>query len=166
MSASLQWAEPIAAREWRWRVRELPAVKKTFWLVPKWLLLLGVPALLLVHYLAPMELPRIALCLFGLAGALPTYLWFSTWIICKNSKNYSVIGKGLRLAYTSKIIYPWKDIENYRIVKHPHLPDLRVLEFKMKHSRKVHQWAFSPSRMQERELEETLQKHLSKRLFT
>ena len=166
MSASLQWAEPVAAREWRWQTQELPAVKKTFWMVPKWSLLLGVPALLLVHHFAPMELPRIAICLICLAVLLPAHLYLSTWIICRNSKRYSITGKGLRLAYTSKFIYPWAGVENYSIVRHPRLPDLRVLEFKMKRYNKVHQWAFSTSQLDDREVEKAMQEHLPNRLLT
>ena len=163
--AGLQWTEPIAARQWRWQAQELPAVKKCFCLCPKWSLLIGVPVLLFVHQIAPTELPRIAICLGGLAVLLPVYLGLSTWIVCQNSKKYSITEKGLYLAYTSKVIFPWKDIENYSIVKHPHLPDLHVLEFKMKHFRKVHQWAFSTSQLDEQGLEKAMQRYLGQRLF-
>ncbi len=163
--AGLQWTEPIAARQWRWQTQELPAVKQVFWLYPKWALVIGVPTLIFVHHLAPEEVAHVATCLFGFAGLLPAYLGLSTWIACKEGKRYSIMGEGLRVAYGGKVIHPWKDIENYQIVKHPHLPDLRVLEFKMKRSRKTYQWAFSPSQMDERELEKVMQKHLCQRLF-
>ena len=166
MSTSLQWAEPVAAREWRWRTQELPGVKKVFWLCPKWSVLIGVPALLFIHHLAPTELPRITISLFGLAVFLPVYVGVYAWIICKNSKRYSITGKGLRLAYTSKVIYPWASVESYSIVSHPRLPNLRVLEFKMKRHDKVHQWAFSTCQLDDREVEKAMQEHLPNRLLT
>lgn len=159
MAAMLQWTEPIAARQWRWQAQELPAIKKCFWLFPKWSLLIGIPVLLFVHHIAPTELPHIVTCLFGLTVLLPAHLGLSTWVICQSSEKYSITEKGLFLAYTSKFLYPWKSVESYSIAKHPHLPDLYVLEFKMKHRCHIYQWSFSASQVSEQELKRAIGKH-------
>ena len=68
----------------------------------------------------------------------------------KDVIRYSVEGRSVcRRASSGKVLYLWKSVESYRIVKHSHISGIGVLELKMRRSRRLHQCGFNLSQLDE-----------------
>lgn len=160
----LEWTEPVAVRQWEWQTQNLPVTKKLFRLFAQWSLLLSVPAFVFVYQVAPTELAHTTIAFLALAILQPLHVVAHLWIQRKDTVRYSVEGKGLRRrASGGAVLYHWKNVESYQILRHPHVEGIRVLELKMRRFRRVRRWSFNPSQVCEQELVRAIQKHLPER---
>lgn len=161
MIAGLQWTEPVVVRQWQWQTQGLSEAKKLFWFFAKWVFVLCIPVLFFVYRVSPPELPLIATTCLALATLKPLALAIQVWASYKDSIRYSVEGRGLcRRVRGGRVFYLWKNVESYRVVKHSHIAGIGVLELKMRRSRRLYQWSFNPSQLDEQELIRAIQKHL------
>lgn len=164
MAATLEWKEPMAVCQWRWRTQSAPELRLFFRLFVKWIVILSVPTLGFVYWYAPTELPHVVVCFLALLIASMGRLAATGWLTRKERIRYSVEAKGLRRRTGSGgMLYRWREIEGYHLGTHPSVKDAGVLKLKLRGFRRVREWSFSTAQLSEAEVERAIQRHLTRR---
>lgn len=72
----LTWEKPAVVTEWEWRNEFMPQIKDLFRLWVKWSILLGIPTLAAIYFVAPDMLLRVALVVVAQAAIYPAFFAF------------------------------------------------------------------------------------------
>jgi hypothetical protein len=156
----LTWEKPSVVTEWEWQNEGVPLTKKLCrtWVISS--IILGLPTIAVVYYLAPDRLLGVTLFVVALAVLYPPLLGFQARLSHKHGSRYRLTDEGLHWRTADRGgCYPWKDLERFRIYAHSDIAGVRVLEFQVKRFKSPRRWFFDPQQIEERDITRLLSEH-------
>jgi hypothetical protein len=156
----LTWEKPSVVTEWEWQNEGVPQTKNLYRLWIKWSILLGVPALCTIYFLAPERLLPSTLVVAALAVAQPAVLGYQMRLKQRHGYGYRLTDKGLHWRTADNGgRYSWSDLESFRIYAHSDVAGVRVLELQVKRYKSPRRWFFDPQQIEERDITRLLSEH-------
>jgi len=156
----LTWEKPVAVKEWEWRNEGVSQTRLLYRLWVKWSIILGLPTLATIYFLAPERLVRSALFIAALAVIYPAVFCFQMWLAQKHGSKYRLTDQGLHWRTSDRAgCYLWRDLESFRVYAHKDIPGICVLEFQVKQFKSPRRWFFDPRQIEERDVARLLSEH-------
>lgn len=164
MAVLIKWKEPRSVAEWELKHDDAPEFKNLFRVFWKWSLIIGLPVLVATWRWLPQAFLPILYRLLLCCTAVPALCIFQVWVNKKAGTLCSIDTKGLaKTSGDSGKRYGWKEIESYHFDDYAHAPNVRCLVLKVQRGRRQfeHTFRFSPTEINEAELQVLMHRHLT-----
>lgn len=159
MAVLVTWTEPRSVVDWEWRNKIVPLLKFMAGIFVKWTLILSVPLLLGTVFWARFAVVPALLGLICTGIIFPIYI-SSVFLFYKLKRQCEIGDKVLcrrlgRVGYYGSP-FTWPEVDSYRFLDHPALPQVRCLAFKLKKRKSEVTFNFNPDEVEEQQLQSIL----------